>query len=223
MEDLLKIAEIYYNSGSSDLKDLAHNFFKSLDFDGDNKVSLHEFLSFMRQHGHTKMSSRHFFEELDKDSNGSLEFMEVMGLYYIIKSGRPFCEGCDSFIPTTFFTCSKCFDRADKPFCVCTACFGNGKFIHEHGLDCFLDNYALLEAKRKEAMGKRMAAHASPDNKPSSTVTFTEIQQSASPSNNTSTAMVLFNPEQNPLIHLHRFVQGAINATVHAISNCNIM
>ncbi|CAL5395162.1 unnamed protein product [Camellia sinensis] len=181
MEGLLKIAEIYYNSSSSDLKDLAHNFFKSLDFDGDNKASLHEFLGFMRQHGHTKMSSRHFFKELDKDSNGSLEFMEVMGLYYIIKSGS-----------------------ADNPFCVCTACFGNGKFIHEHGLDCFLDNYALLEAKRKEAMGKRMAAHASHDNEvsicrfaqPSSTVTFTEIQQSASPSDNTSNAMVPFNPEQ---------------------------
>ncbi|CAL5337349.1 unnamed protein product [Camellia sinensis] len=200
MEGLLKIAEIYYNSSSSDLKDLAHNFFKSLDFDGDNKVSLHEFLGFMRQHGHTKMSSRHFFKELDKDSNGSLEFMEVMGLFYIIKSGRPFCEGCDSFISTMFFTCSECFDSADNPFCVCTACFGNGKFIHEHGLDCFLDNYALLEAKRKEAMGKRMAAHASHDNEPSSTVTFTEIQQSDSPSNNTSNAMVPFNPEQNPFI-----------------------
>ena len=159
MEELLKTAQIYYKSSSTDLKELAHKFFKSLDFDGDEKVSLHEFLGFMREEGHKKMSNRHFFKELDKDGSGTLEFMEVMALYYIIKSGRPFCEGCNTFIPGMFFTCTECYENIPDSFSLCPDCFNNGQYIHDHKQ--FLDNYALLEAKRKEAIDKRKEAHAS--------------------------------------------------------------
>ncbi|KAF5950600.1 hypothetical protein HYC85_012593 [Camellia sinensis] len=88
--------------------------------------------------------------------------MEVMSLYYIIKSGRPFCEGCDEFIPGMFFTCSECFENGtNNPFCVCPMCFENERFIHpSHKSNLFLDNYTLLEAKRQSAMATRIAAEA---------------------------------------------------------------
>ncbi|KAG5560454.1 hypothetical protein RHGRI_003689 [Rhododendron griersonianum] len=117
MEDLVKTAKLYYEKSSLDIKAAAWNFFDSLDYNNDGKVSLQEFLGFMRYKGHAKMGSSQFFKELDNDNNGTLEFMEVMALYYIIKSGRPFCGGCDEFIPGMYFTCSVCFDSGNDLFC----------------------------------------------------------------------------------------------------------
>ncbi|KAE9452984.1 hypothetical protein C3L33_15116, partial [Rhododendron williamsianum] len=125
----------------------------------------------MREEGHIKMSNRHFFEELDIDGNGTLEFMEVMALYYIIKSGRPFCGGCDKFIPGMYFTCSKCFENGKPLFCVCSECFKDELYVHEH--DQFLDNYALLEAKRLQVVATYSEQH-----KASSSVTITELPTS---------------------------------------------
>ncbi|KAG5560449.1 hypothetical protein RHGRI_003684 [Rhododendron griersonianum] len=117
MKDLVKTAELYYQKSSSDIKTAAWDFFMSLDNNNDGKVSLHEFLGFMCDKGHVKMGTSQFFKELDNDNNGTLEFMEVMALYYIIKSGRPFCGGCAEFIPGMYFTCSVCFDNGNDLFC----------------------------------------------------------------------------------------------------------
>ncbi|KAF7131625.1 hypothetical protein RHSIM_Rhsim09G0015400 [Rhododendron simsii] len=99
MEELIKIANIYYKSSSPAMRDAAHKFFKAIDHDNDRKVCLHESLGFMRDEGHAKLSSRHFFKSLDRNRSGTLDFMGVMTLYYIIQSGRPFCYECDDFIP----------------------------------------------------------------------------------------------------------------------------
>ncbi|KAE9452983.1 hypothetical protein C3L33_15113, partial [Rhododendron williamsianum] len=155
MEDLVKTAKLYYEKSSLDIKAAAWNFFDSLDYNNDGKVSLQEFLGFMRDKGHAKMGSSQFFKELDNDNNGTLEFMEVMALYYIIKSGRPFCGGCDEFIPGMYFTCSVCFDNGNDLFCVCSNCFQRDNYRHHyrhHGHSQFLDNYALLEAKRMQGI-----------------------------------------------------------------------
>ncbi|KAI8010036.1 hypothetical protein LOK49_LG06G02581 [Camellia lanceoleosa] len=34
------------------------------------------------------------FNALDVNGDGSLDLKEMMALYYVIKSGRPFCGGC---------------------------------------------------------------------------------------------------------------------------------
>ncbi|KAF7150274.1 hypothetical protein RHSIM_Rhsim02G0044800 [Rhododendron simsii] len=146
MEVLVTTARLYYNKSSVDIKRAAYEFFLSLDINNDGKVCLHGFLGFMRDKGQVKMGSSQFFKELDKDNNGTLEFMEVMALYYIIKSGRPFCGGCDEFIPGMYFTCSICFNNGNDLFCVCPNCFQGEHYRHEHAQ--FLDNYALLETKR---------------------------------------------------------------------------
>ncbi|KAL7220027.1 hypothetical protein ACSBR2_012983 [Camellia fascicularis] len=113
----------------------------------------------MKEKGLINMGNRYVFNALDVNGNGSREFMEVMALYYIIKSGRPFYGGCGNFIPGMFFSCSICFDNEDDTFSVCPMCFSNGNkgYIHQHKPIHFLDNFALLEARRKMAMATRKA------------------------------------------------------------------
>ncbi|CAL5337353.1 unnamed protein product [Camellia sinensis] len=172
---MLEIARIYYETStpSTNLKQLARDFFNSIDYDKDGEVSLCEFLNYMKEKGLINMGNRYVFNALDVNGNGSLDFMEVMALYYIIKSGRPFCGGCGNFIPGMFFSCSICFDNEDDTFSVCPMCFSNGNksYIHQHKPIHFLDNFALLEAKRKVAMATRKAPppkdHKAPPRPPS--------------------------------------------------------
>ncbi|CAL5337351.1 unnamed protein product [Camellia sinensis] len=154
-----EIAEIYFNTSSQNLKQLAKDFFNSMDEDHDEKVSLTEFLKNMKEEGLVKAENPpEMFKALDMNRDGSLDFKEVMALYYVIKSGRPFCGGCGKFISGMFFSCSICFDNEDDKFCVCPKCFSNENksYTHKHLPDRFLDNFALLEAKRKMAMDTRM-------------------------------------------------------------------
>ncbi|XP_034684923.1 uncharacterized protein LOC117913913 isoform X2 [Vitis riparia] len=73
-----------------------------------------------------------------------------MTLFYILKSGRPFCEGCGEFMSGVFFTCVKCFDDHSRScYSVCLKCCESTDIVHEH--QEFLDNFALLEAKRRKS------------------------------------------------------------------------
>lgn len=148
MEELSEIAKSYILNGSSST--LVHNFFKSMDTDGDGHVNLPEFLEFMRREGHAQMRNPHFFKELDRDNNGTLELWEVITLYYIIKSGRPFCDHCGKFIPGIFFSCIECFNNHKSPFNLCLGCYVSANCIHNHAQ--FMDNYTLLEAKRDKTV-----------------------------------------------------------------------
>ncbi|KAL7251375.1 hypothetical protein ACSBR1_013253 [Camellia fascicularis] len=154
MENMFNITKIYLDTTEkrTKLPKLAQEFFNALDKDGDGKVQIHEFLGFTREQGLTKMSNRHLFDTLDKDGNGSLDFLEVMCLFYIVKSGRPFCGGCGCFIPDIFFTCTKCFHNEEGSFCLCTTCFHKNCFQHKHGQNYFLDNFAMLEMQRLQAV-----------------------------------------------------------------------
>lgn len=217
MEDLVTTARLYYSKSSADIKRAAYDFFLSLDENNDGKVCLHGFLGFMRDNGHVKMGSSQFFKELDKDNNGTLEFMEVMALYYIIKSGRPFCGGCDEFIPGMYFTCSICFNNGNDLFCVCPNCFQGEHYRHEHVQ--FLDNYALLETKRMHGSN---VTH-SYQHKPSSSVTITELP--TSPAN----AVVPYNVPPNLKTRAwdltFKVLETAINAAINtAVGHvCTIM
>ncbi|EYU43762.1 hypothetical protein MIMGU_mgv1a025785mg [Erythranthe guttata] len=152
MDELRETAKAHYRAGSPEVQQLAYDFFKSMDTDGDGRVDLSEFLAFMRaQEGrYSNMRNRYFFDELDQDANGTLDFSEVMSLYYIIKSRRPFCDFCGQFIPGIFFSCVECFnDSSGAPFDLCPVCYKAKSCKHEHdGRFQFLDNYTLLETKR---------------------------------------------------------------------------
>ncbi|CAL5395163.1 unnamed protein product [Camellia sinensis] len=155
---MLEIAEIYVNTSSENIKQLLRDFFNSMDEDHNEKVSLSEFLNNMKEGGLVKAENPpEMFKLLDVNRDGSLDFKEVVALYYVIKSGRPFCGGCGKFIPGMFFSCLICFDNEDDKFCVCPKCFTNENksYNHKHMPDHFLDNFALLEAKRKMAIDTR--------------------------------------------------------------------
>ncbi|CAA2999584.1 uncharacterized protein LOC111371659 isoform X15 [Olea europaea subsp. europaea] len=143
MEDLHEIARAHYRSGSQKVRDLAHEFFNSMDSDGDGRIDFPEFQAFVEHEGHYWMNNRYFFKELDRDGNESLDFWEVMTLYYIIKSGRPFCGSCANFVPGIFFSCVEC------PFTLCFGCYRSTKCDHNHnGRTQLLDNYTMLQAKQ---------------------------------------------------------------------------
>ncbi|XP_028071613.1 uncharacterized protein LOC114273977 [Camellia sinensis] len=234
---MLEIARIYYETStpSTNLKQLARDFFNSIDYDKDGEVSLCEFLNYMKEKGLINMGNRYVFNALDVNGNGSLDFMEVMALYYIIKSGRPFCGGCGNFIPGMFFSCSICFDNEDDTFSVCPMCFSNGNksYIHQHKPIHFLDNFALLEAKRKVAMATRKAPPPK-DHKVRSFVksairhpraTFASSTTSAFASTSTSTfasasnAIVPYKSEQKEWMWRVTLLESGLNMIGGAVGN----
>ncbi|XP_028094446.1 uncharacterized protein LOC114294511 [Camellia sinensis] len=233
---MLEIAEIYFNTSSENLKQLIEDFFNSMDEDHDKKVSLSEFLNNMKEEGLVKAENPpEMFKALDVNHDGSLDFKEVMALYYVIKSGRPFCGGCGKFIPGMFFSCSICFDNEDDTFSVCPMCFSNGNksYIHQHKPIHFLDNFALLEAKRKVAMATRKAPPPK-DHKVRSFVksairhpraTFASSTTSAFASTSTSTfasasnAIVPYKSEQKEWMWRVTLLESGLNMIGGAVGN----
>ncbi|KAI7747600.1 hypothetical protein M8C21_019116 [Ambrosia artemisiifolia] len=156
MEELSKIAMAYYQASTDHLQTLARDFFSAMDHDGDGKIDLREFLEFMKEEGCHQMTNPFMFNQLDLDRNGTLDFVEVMTLYYIIKSGRPFCDHCRKFITSTYLTCVGCLeDPNDRSFYLCLDCYSRQVCDHTHNdMSRFLDNYSFLEAMTKLKIGE---------------------------------------------------------------------
>ncbi|GJR48463.1 serine/threonine-protein phosphatase [Tanacetum coccineum] len=125
-----------FQASSDDVQKLYRNFFRAMDNDGDGKIDKKEFLEFMQVQGYRRQATNlYLFKQLDQDGNGTLDFKEVMTLYYIIKSGRPFCDCCGEFIPSTYFTCVGCLedDPSGRPLARSRSYPGN--YNSNHTLD----------------------------------------------------------------------------------------
>ncbi|GMP24115.1 hypothetical protein CsSME_00001505 [Camellia sinensis var. sinensis] len=144
MEEIRETAQVYYKAMPKKARKLAKEFFKKMDDNEDGKASLTEFAGLMGEEGYEAMNNPTFFEEINKNKNGELDFDNVKTLYYIIQSGRPMCGCCRKLIVGMYFTCVKCFSCDPKSFCLHPTCFGRGKYVHKHS--DFLDIYALLES-----------------------------------------------------------------------------
>ena len=154
MEALRKVALAYYNSGTDQERSLFNQFFQSMDKDGNRRVSYREFSDFMSQKAHDEnMRTRDFFNQLDIDRSGGLDFNEVLTLYYILKSGRPICGQCKIFITNEYFTCMSCFEPQTAAYSICLECFcDKGRHDHNHARSHFVDNFSLLESLRKDPL-----------------------------------------------------------------------
>ncbi|GMP77623.1 hypothetical protein CsSME_00033837 [Camellia sinensis var. sinensis] len=149
MEEIRETAQFYYKAMPKNVRKLAKKLLKKMDDNGDGNVSLTEFTGFMGE-GYEAMNNPAFFEEINKNKNGELDFDDVKILYYILQSGRPLCGCCRKSIVEMYFTCVKCFSCDTKSFYLHPTCFCRGKYVHKH-YD-FLDNYALLESIRHKGL-----------------------------------------------------------------------
>ena len=77
MEEMRQAAEAYHANLSEDQKAQVQIFFKRLDTDGDEKVSLQEYLTFLRQQGITCITNSNFFRELDQNGDGLVSLDEL--------------------------------------------------------------------------------------------------------------------------------------------------
>nr|GMD65632.1 Ca2+ sensor (EF-Hand superfamily) [Ipomoea batatas] len=159
MDHLQQIAKAYYLAGSPELQSGVQELFDTLDSDGDGHIDKDEFISVLTQDSLDEERDvercRNLFNELDIDGNGTLDFWEVMTLLYIFKSKRPTCDGCDKFIPATYFTCVECHADLHTQFDLCIGCYENRRSSgHKHrGKPAtFLDNYTLLDVKRSSGL-----------------------------------------------------------------------
>lgn len=156
MEELREIAIAQHRAGSPEVQALAHQFFQSLDTNGDRRVDLAEFLAFTSREGHTRLNNPNFFRILDRNGNGTLDFWEVLMLYFILENGRPFCDSCGNLIPGMFFSCVECYKNGKDTFDLCLNCYKSMKWNHSHGgPPQFLDNCTLLLAAKVSLSGSR--------------------------------------------------------------------
>ncbi|KAH7521970.1 hypothetical protein FEM48_Zijuj07G0088400 [Ziziphus jujuba var. spinosa] len=125
-------AEAYYNNSSNpELKQLAWEFFQSIDTDRDGRVV-----------------DSNFFSQLDVNRDGSLDFVEFLTFYYVLKTRNVWCADCRVNLSGLYFTCVECFDGGLDTFDVCAPCYSANRFCHHHGRDQFLDSFVLLLSRR---------------------------------------------------------------------------
>ncbi|CAH1426982.1 unnamed protein product [Lactuca virosa] len=146
MEEVSRMAKAYYHASPVDLQKLFIGFFCAMDDDGNGKIDKKEFLEFMNDEGGGKSTKFSIFNLLDVDKNGTLDFYEMMTAFYIIMSERPFCDSCEKFITSSYFTCVGCLEnQIESSFDLCLDCYYMKKCVHTHnGSDRFLDNHSLL-------------------------------------------------------------------------------
>ncbi|XP_022741867.1 uncharacterized protein LOC111293385 [Durio zibethinus] len=150
MDELREAAESYYNSVPQEMKKQADRFFNRMKPNRYNKVRREDFMARMREIDQLRMRNEEFFNRVNKDRSGKLSFWDAMTVFYIIRSGMPFCAGCGKLITSMYFTCVKCFDRDGCTFDVCVRCFKDRQYQHRHTE--FLDNFVLLKCKRTAAL-----------------------------------------------------------------------
>ncbi|CAH8358117.1 unnamed protein product [Eruca vesicaria subsp. sativa] len=148
MQELHEAAIAYYNNGSTDQQNLAWQFFRSMDGDGDGRVSFHEYTDFLYRTTGFGWVHREMFQELDRNGDGQLDFWEVLTLYYVARTRTILCRTCLQPLIGLYFTCVTCFESQSDgdTFDLCVKCYMQRNCNHPHRV--FLDSYVLLRSKR---------------------------------------------------------------------------
>jgi len=149
MEEIRRAAGAYYENLPENNKELAKNTFDAMDKNGDGKISVREYVEYLSENKATDFIHQSIFSALDMDGNGSLDFDEVIVLYYLMQSGRAIiCQSCKTYLAGAYFSCSQCFlNVSNSTYEICCECYGGKKFTH-HCDAIFCDNYTLLRQSR---------------------------------------------------------------------------
>ncbi|KAL6206104.1 hypothetical protein ACLB2K_023353 [Fragaria x ananassa] len=124
-----------------------------MDTNCDGQVDWNEFSAFLYQSGNQWISPS-FFNDLDRNHDGALDFMEVLTFYYIIKTRSFWCSVCGICLTGLYFTCVECFDNVNSnTYDLCPGCYEskperqryNRQSDHHHAY--FMDNHMLLRSK----------------------------------------------------------------------------
>ncbi|XP_010471684.1 PREDICTED: uncharacterized protein LOC104751443 isoform X2 [Camelina sativa] len=148
MEELREAAVAYYNNGTEEQKNLARQFFRAMDVDGNGRVSLREYTDFLGKTAGLASFHPEMFPTLDQNGDGQLDFTEVLTLYYVARTHTVCCDVCLHALSGLYFTCVTCFESkcGDDTFDLCVKCYKRQAYSHPHRL--FLDSNVLLRAKR---------------------------------------------------------------------------
>ncbi|PON94865.1 Parvalbumin [Trema orientale] len=175
MEDLRQTALAYYMVANDETRHVVGEIFKEMDPNNHGYVRFKEFSVYMDTVGCENMSSVEFYNELKQSQYDELHLDDIITLFYIIHSKRPFCGGkCKKFVKGTYFTCVKCFDfdhDEGTTFSVCSQCFADMNYEHRH--EGFLDPIVLLHFKRMEALSSKQQSTTSMDSEAASSSSTT--------------------------------------------------
>jgi hypothetical protein len=149
MEGIRRAARAYYDHLPDGERKNATQDFNDMDKNRDGKISLLEYVDYLKKKKATSFVQQSIFRALDKDDNGTLDFEEAIVLFYLMKSGRAIiCKGCEKFLAGAYFSCSQCFFNVSvSTYEICCACYRGNNFTH-HGDAIFCDNYTLLRQSR---------------------------------------------------------------------------
>ncbi|KAL5542402.1 hypothetical protein UlMin_010112 [Ulmus minor] len=154
MEELRQMGLTYHSAATQEIKDMVEEFYKEMDPKDNGYVKFKEFSAYMETIGCQHLSSDEFFDLLKQPGHEELYIEDVITLFYIINSQRPFCGGkCRKFVTGVYFTCVKCFDGSASTFSVCPQCFDGEQYKHEHKE--FLDPMVILHLKRELAINQK--------------------------------------------------------------------
>lgn len=147
MEDLRQTAMAYYRMANDNIKFVVQDFYEAMHPNDNGGVGFMKFSEYMKTLRIENMSSMEFYDELKQPQNNELYLDDIITLFYIIHSQRPFCQGqCKKFVKGIYFTCVECFDvdhgQSGPPFSVCSQCFNGQNFKHQHKE--FMDPSVLL-------------------------------------------------------------------------------
>ncbi|KAK1387439.1 hypothetical protein POM88_015617 [Heracleum sosnowskyi] len=172
MERLHSIAATYHLALSTEDQKKVLGFISSMDKDGSGFIDIFEFKQYLKEHGYNDYAGSDIFKKLDMVGDNRLGHSEMLNLFYIILSGRPFCMGCEDFIMAEYFVCVECFQKSSAPVYLCLTCYKNRNYKHSHGINenpLFLDTYAMLECKRLSALAENGQASNAPSSSKTST------------------------------------------------------
>ncbi|EYU38323.1 hypothetical protein MIMGU_mgv1a025498mg [Erythranthe guttata] len=95
MDDLREVAKAYHGRATNEEKEKTKNYFRSLDSNGDGKISRADIKSDPALQRFTHDS---LFDCLDENNNGTLDFQEFLTLDYMRKCGMRWCKSCSDWL-----------------------------------------------------------------------------------------------------------------------------
>ncbi|KAL7126500.1 hypothetical protein ABFS83_14G192100 [Erythranthe nasuta] len=157
MEEIREMAWAYHARATKEEREMFMEYFKSLDADGDKKISRGEFKLLVT----SVLSDDKLFDELDVDGDGSLSLNEVLPLFYMHKVSIPKCGGgCSKLLLNSYFTCLLCQNDA---YHLCCSCYRTRSYQHTHSRSSFIDNRSIqllsIQYINKAAIGVPVVDH----------------------------------------------------------------